>query len=354
MSKIKSLPSILAFKRGLMITDATFENIIGQRTTPVWVVRHGIAGTQNTSKSTDNASLIQITDTAKLDAEATGLRVRFGLGFFDLKDALYSCSAKGKSAKEHEDKLKDVRLFLEALFGFIDRAKGSNALMDIGCRYARNITNGRWLWRNRTLASKVTVSVLVDGDKEILFSDSLSIPLNSFGKYSKQELELGKLIEECLSGQAAHRFDIAADLDFGIRGALEVFPSQNYLESKPRGFARPLYSVRHSQMPKSADSDLISLSTTRVIGQAALRDQKVSNALRTFDTWFADSEEVGPISIEPNGANMQANKFFRDNKNSAFALMKEVAELDPSSDEGLFLIACLLRGALLGEAEKKE
>lgn len=347
----KKLPSILSFTRGLMITDATmfsaFDNGV---TRPLLVVRHGIAGTQNTATPADNATMIQITDSAKLDPMATGLMVRFGLGFFDLADALYSCSVKGKSAKDQKEKIAEVKIFLAAMNGFIERAKNTDATFDIACRYARNIANARWTWRNRSMAKTVGVSVLVDNEHTIEFGNALSIPLHTFGAYSKQELELAELINENLKGKATHRFDISALLDFGVRGAVEVYPSQNYLERKPRGFARSLYHVRCNATPKEADE-----TSNRFLGQAALRDQKVSNALRTFDTWFEEFEAHGmAISVEPNGANLAADTFFRGSKDNAFALAKQFEELDPKSNQGQFLIAVLLRGGLLSEAEGKE
>ncbi len=93
----------------------------------------------------------------------------------------------------------------------------------------------------------------------------------------------------------------------------------------------------------------------RFLGQAALRDQKISNALRTFDTWFEEFADHGQaISVEPNGANLAADTFFRGSKDSAFALAKQLDTLDPSTNDGLFMIACLLRGGLLAEGEGKE
>lgn len=352
----KKLPTVLSFTRGLMITDATMFNAFDDgSSSPVLVMRHGIAGTQNTATPTDNATMIQITDSAKLDPTASGLVVRFGLGFLDLADSLYSCSVKGKSAKDQAEKAKEVKAFVGALQGFITRAKDSDATFDIACRFARNIANARWTWRNRTMATKISVSVLVDGGREIAFANSLAIPLHSFGDYSKQELELAELINANLKGKAAHRFDVAATLDFGVRGALEVYPSQNYLEKKPRGFARPLYHVKSSAVRRSSGDSPMQTESVAYLGQAALRDQKVSNALRTMDTWYSNFQEHGQaISVEPNGANLAADTFFRDSKDSAFSLAKQFDELDPKTNEGLFLIACLLRGGLLSEGDSKE
>jgi CRISPR-associated protein Csy3 len=353
----KKLPSMLSFTRGIMITDATLDNLFDNDTTkPVFVERHGIAGTQNTATPSDNASMIQLTDSAKLNQTAKALRISFSLGFFDLKNSLHACSVKGKSVKEQKEKAAEVKLFLDSLFGFITRAQTGGATFDIACRYARNIANARWTWRNRTMANAVKVSVCVDGGTVIEFRDALRVPLHAFGDYSASELELASLINANLCGKADHRFHISSDLNFGLRGALEVYPSQNYLERKPRGFARSLYHIPCNTTPKAASpDDIAGIEGRRYLGHAAIRDQKVSNALRAFDTWFGEFSTHGQaISVEFNGANLGADTFFRDNKDSAFALAKHLDTLDPATNEGLFVIACLLRGGLLSEGEGKE
>ena len=54
------------------------------------------------------------------------------------------------------------------------------------------------------------------------------------------------------------------------------------------------------------------LNSTRTMGHAALRDQKIGNALRTIDTWYPRYTEHGrPLPVEPNGASLEAQEFFR-------------------------------------------
>ena len=92
----------------------------------------------------------------------------------------------------------------------------------------------------------------------------------------------------------------------------------------------------------------------RVMGQAALRDQKVSNALRTIDTWYPEYASFGrPIPVEPNGANLEYQRFFRNGRQaSAFELVKKLNLLDPASLEGLFVTASLIRGGVFSEGGK--
>lgn len=342
----KKLPGVLSFQRGLIVTDALFFNRAGTDETPVDVIRHGIRGTQNiNSDKLKDVSNIQVTDTAKTAPDADGLLVRFSLRFLPLKDTLFACAGKDP------DKVAALR---SAFNQFVDRAQTSSGLTEVARRYARNLLNGRWLWRNRSLAENLTIRVW-EGDVLLAEANALDVPLQVFGDYSAAEVKVGDRIAASLIGnESGATLRIEADLGFGFTGAVEVFPSQNYIEGKPKGFARPLYKVGPSQ-PVGTNTEV------RVMGQAALRDQKISNAIRTIDTWYPEYTNHGQaIPVEPQGASLDAQAFFRRGKDaagdkiSAFDLMRRINVVDPDSDNGQFLIASLLRGGVFSESEKAE
>jgi CRISPR-associated protein Csy3 len=217
-------------------------------------------------------------------------------------------------------------------------------LDEVAARFARNIANGRWLWRNRTIARHITVRVSVAG-KALASFDALATPLNHFNDISADERKVAAYIADGLRGDDDAGLDIEAQLDFGVRGALEVFPSQNYVEDKPRGFARPLYCLGAPERIHSRNG--MEFESTRTMGHAALRDQKIGNALRTIDTWYPRYAEHGrPLPVEPNGASLEAQEFFRDRKTSAFEFARCLNTLDPASPEGMFMIASLIRGGV--------
>jgi CRISPR-associated protein Csy3 len=339
------LPSVMSLKRTIAMTDGIMSSLFSDGSTKlVDVTRHGIRGTQNMVKDAlsdeyAEVSNIQTTDTAKIDPNAAGLRVEFGIRFLPLVSSIDSC-APGKN--ETPEMIKQYR---DSLKGFAARAAHSDGLKEVSLRYARNIANGRWLWRNRTMAETVAIKVSV-GDKEFNF-DALSIPLNTFSNYSQDERNLADVIANGLSGTSSSSLKVSADLDFGINGAVEVFPSQNYINGKPKGFARSLY--------KYGAPDKVDATNNNRVGYAAIRDQKIGNALRTFDTWYSDFEEVGmPIPIEPNGASLDAQRFFRKNNSSAFKLFLRLNQIDPNTEQGMFCIANMIRGAVYSESDKKD
>lgn len=356
MNTFKKLPGVNAFRRTSVISDAAMFNAIdGVKSGPVFVVRHGIMGTQNVLKSgeakgeisqtvaPDEVRNLQVTDSAKLAQNANGMIVEFTLSLLDLCDSLHSIAA---SRKDDPELIINYR---NSIDNFIARTKESDGLREVANRFARNVLNGRWLWRNRLIAESITVEVTsreVNG--VVAKAEALGIPLDNFDSYSKQELDLGALLIKGLTGENRDTFKVIATITPRGQGAIEVFPSQNYLENKTKGFSRSLY-VHHAP-------DVVLDSTehaTKIIGYAAIRDQKIGNALRTIDTWYPSEEgRPKPIAVEPMGANLDLQRFFRLKKNSSFELLKSLNEIDPSSADGMFVTACLIRGGVYSVGDK--
>lgn len=351
MKKFSKLPSALAIQRSLVITDAVFYNLdVAGQISPVLVVEHGIRGTQNvntTKGSEKDIANIQRTESAKLDDDAVEMLVRFDIRAAPLSYAITMCSEPGGKEKDRDEALA----FRRALGGFLERSSGE-PMLDLSKRYARNILSGRWLWRNRTYAKSITIKTfLLEEDGPVLLAeqDALSTPLTHFDNPTQAELRLAKVLADGWEGikdGGGHAIRVEANIDFGVKGSVEVFPSQNYVNNKERGFARSLY--------KHPLTEEVVLGTgLKACGYAALRDQKIGNAIRTIDTWyksFSESRLVTPV--EPMAANLEAGVFLRERKETAFEIMKNVDGLDPSSDEGQFLLAIVIRGGVFGESKK--
>lgn len=341
VATVKKLPGVLAFKRSHLVSDAEmFSRMPGGTDEPIPVIRHGIRGTQNINDDNfHEVSNIQITETARLAPQAEALVVRFGLSMLDIADALDSCVAADKQAgRNMRDSVND----------FIARAKKSEGMKQIALRYTRNIANGRWLWRNRTIAAQIEVIVADKADTVLARFDAKALSMSHFNDPSEAEQTVAAELLRQMCGTSNSGLTITAIVRLPIAGSVEIFPSQNYVESKPKGFSRPLYKIGH---PERFDE----LQDTRLMGFAAMRDQKIFNAIRTIDTWYPAFGETGfPIPVEPLGANLSQQEFYRPGKASSFELFKRLAEIDPNSAEGMFCIAALDRGGVYGESDKKD
>lgn len=352
---VENYPSVLSFQRGMMISDGMMYNYFGEgkpTSKEIFVVRHGVRGTQNVGGNKEkDVYNPQITETAKTEPDAQGLVIRYSIGFLPLHHLLSSTSEES-----FNDHCKD----------FVNKFVDSKELLEVSMRYARNILNGRWFYRNTELeiSRKIKVTFLGSEIEPIVVNSETSLQFAN--GYTEDERKLGKEICKCFKGISRMRFLVEGIIDFGFKGALEVFPSQNYVhaQNKPKGFARPLYKVGiiesrelndilKEDKPGKFNADMIT------IGYAALRDQKIGNALRTIDTWYENGDDVNPIPIEPNGASLKDNKYYRKNKNSAFKLFRRIDELNPGENgelnkDAMFVLASMVRGGVLGEKGEKE
>ncbi|MBW4047911.1 MAG: type I-F CRISPR-associated protein Csy3 [Proteobacteria bacterium] len=347
------LPSVLAFRRAIVVTDAPFEFMDGDGDVkPVNVIRHGTMGTQNVNeKQKPGASTakegerdvrnLQEIESAKTGADMSKVVVSFQVKAISLANTLHSCANTNTALKTESAQLREM------IADFVTRAEASEGLDEVSRRTARNILNGRWLWRNRLIASAVQIAVVAD--EQSWSVDALTIPTSNFDGYSEAEKGVAAVLAAQLRGESMSAIQVKATIDFGVTGAIEVYGSQNYepdtKKSGKGGLSRSLYKLA-SVAEHEVDG-------VRVVGQAAFRDAKIWNALRTIDTWYADYSVIGaPMPIEPLGASLSAMRFLRDKKDSAFTLFKRLHLIDPSSAEGMFCIAIMMRGGVLGEEEK--
>jgi len=208
---------------------------------------------------------------------------------------------------------------------------------ELAKRYAINIANGRYLWRNRVGAEKIEVVVTLSGETEPLVFDGKQFSLHDFDADSPALQTLADPIAAALSGKLPYLL-ITVDAYALLGNAQEVYPSEELVLDKGKGDkSKILYEVN---------------------GVAALHSQKIGNALRTIDTWypgFADTQ-IGPIAIEPYGAVTNLGKAFRNPKEKAdfytlfdrFALGEQLADINQAH----YVMAVLVRGGVFGQSGK--
>lgn len=333
--------SVLAFERKLDPSDALlFSGSWKDRQSPsgwapVAVREKSVRGTISNrlkTKDQDPAKLdaaienpnLQTVDVATLPAGADTLKASFSLRVLSGAGTPNACN----NAEYQTKLLATVRGYVEGVgFG------------ELASRYAYNLANGRFLWRNRVGAEQVEVQVqhIVNGAAQKTWTfDGLALSLRHFeaGSASAALKELADVIAAGLSGKTHVLLQVTAFARLGA--GQEVYPSQELiLDKASSGKSKTLYVV----------SDV-----------AGIHSQKLGNAIRTIDTWHPEVAEVGPIAVEPYGSITTLGKACRKpgDKIDFYNLLDNWLLKDkvPALEQQHFVMATLIRGGVFGDAGK--
>lgn len=332
--------SVLAFERKLDPSDALFfggnweERDQSSEWRPVAVREKSVRGTISNrlkTKEQDPAKLdaaienpnLQTVDVATLPSDADTLMLRFTLRILGGAGKPSACN----NADYQQKLLEVVRSYTEAQ-GFGELAR----------RYASNLANGRFLWRNRIGAEQVEVHIrhLVRGEPAKSWTfDALSFSLRGFDQDHPNKSsvdELSSLIADGLEGTKHVLLEVAAYARVGA--GQEVFPSQELILDRGRGDkSKTLYQVNEI---------------------AGIHSQKIGNAIRTIDTWYPSEDDLGPIAVEPYGSVTTQGKAYRQPKQKAdfYTLLDSwiIKDQVPPVEQQHFVMATLIRGGVFGEA----
>ena len=336
MSKDKiTTASVLAFERSFDISDAIFaqqKSHDDQKLTPVLLSEKSVRGTISNrlknSLASDPAKLDaeiqkpnpQTIDISALDADKDTLVVKWSCKVLPFLGIPSVCN----NIDYQEELTKTTQSYI--------KAEGLQALAK---RYAINILNGRWLWRNRMAAEQISIAITCKNDDKVMIeiSDVKQYQLNSFDYDDKSVNELAALIEAGLLGKEFVIFNIQAKLKMGL--GQEVYPSQEMILEPGKNKSKVLYEKN---------------------GQAAMHSQKISNAIRTIDTWYAENAEF-PIAIEPYGAVTTMGHAFRQpkQKQDFYTLFDNwvLKGEKPTLEQQHYVIAVLIRGGVFGASGKE-
>ncbi|OQS12116.1 type I-F CRISPR-associated protein Csy3 [Chromobacterium violaceum] len=343
MSKLEN-PSVLAFERKLDPSDALFYagNWDARDASQTWphiaIQEKSVRGTISNrlkTKDQDPAKLdaaiespnLQTVDVAALPHDADTLKASFTLRVLAGAGAPSACNSAAYRAK-----LLDTVSAYARDIGFGELAR----------RYAHNLANGRFLWRNRVGAEQVEVRIqrLADGQEQAGWTfDAQALRLRDFAAAGQAASDLdvvAKLIAAGLNGEQHVLLRVTAFVRIGA--GQEVFPSQELILDRQRGDkSKTLYAV------KQKDGDI-----------AAIHSQKIGNAIRTIDTWYPEADDNGPIAIEPYGSVTTQGKAYRQpkQKQDFYNLLDNWVLKDeaPPLEQQHFVIATLIRGGVFGEA----
>ncbi|MBK6998477.1 MAG: type I-F CRISPR-associated protein Csy3 [Rhodoferax sp.] len=334
--------SVLAFERKLDPSDALFfagpwEERSTSASWPAIAVREkSVRGTFShrlKTKGQDATKLDveiknpnpQTVDVATLTADADTLKVSFTLRVSGGVGTPSSCNNA-----DYQNKLQSV------VKGYVDAI----GFTELAGRYAHNLANGRFLWRNRLGAEQITVQIahLVNGKPAKTWSfDALTLSLRHFEAPPEavQGLaELQTMIADGLSGKHHVLLQVSAFARIGA--GQEVFPSQELILDKGKSTkSKTLYSVN---------------------GIAGMHSQKVGNALRSIDNWYPGAEDDGPIPVEPYGSVTAQGKAYRKpaDKVDFYSLLDNWLLKDkiPPTEQQHFVMATFIRGGVFGDAVK--
>lgn len=204
-------------------------------------------------------------------------------------------------------------------------------LGELASRYACNIANGRYLWRNRVGALDVKVVVEHSSFTESLIFNAYDFPLNQTTSDNAKIAELTGLIHQGLAGDENVLLKISAFVRLGE--GQRVWPSQEMVMKPPKGEkSRHLFSLN---------------------GQAAIHCEKIGNALRTIDDWYPNAN--APIAVEAYGTVTQRGIAYRSSRNDfkslLLAWLNETNEnAQKVTDNKHFVAAMLIRGGVFGES----
>jgi len=334
----KDIPTVLAFDKKLVPSDGYMYGTTWEKryehAVPLALNEKSVRGTiSNRLKKAlqdDPAKLdaevekpnLQTVDACALGTEQDTLKLSFTLKILSGVENPSACN----NDDFHKSYTNVARQYIEK-FEFDELAT----------RYATNIANGRFLWRNRVGVENLEVWVkALNTDSEWKFN-ALEIGTRDFNKQNKGLQELARNIAEALSGKKNYLLlEIVAFVQVGK--AQDVYPSEELVMEKGNGKkSKVLYDVD---------------------GIAAMHSQKLGNAIRTIDTWYPDFDGVatGPIAIEPYGAVTNLGVAYRNPKNKSdfYTLFDKYAygeSLDSIDDEH-YVMAVLVRGGVFGKSDK--
>ena len=337
MAKIK-VASVLSFEKKLVPSDGymygtTWKNR-NSECTPLHLIEKSVRGTiSNRLKSTTKGDSLKINadekdanlqtvDFCSLSPDQDTLKLSFSL------KVLGNISPSACNSAEFSASLQEATKKYSEKEGFKELAR----------RYALNIANARFLWRNRVGAENIEVHVK-SKDQTWVFN-ALDFSINSMESEDKDVLDLGKKIAHVLASKDEFLL-LEVDCFAQIGKAQVVYPSEELVLDKNNN--------KYKKSKILYESNSI----------AAVHEQKIGNALRSIDTWykaFESGESTASIAIEPYGAVTNLGIAYRTpkDKQDFFTLFDKFATgdtLERTEDEH-YVMAVLIRGGVFGESAK--
>jgi CRISPR-associated protein Csy3 len=234
-------------------------------------------------------------------------------------------------------------LFKQSYSAAVSQYIAKYGCLELAKRYATNLANARFLWRNRVGAEEIEVQIkaLNKGAEQAWIFNAKQFSTKHFDHNDSHINSLADRIAQALASETDHLM-LQIDCYAKVGKAQEVYPSEELVLDKGNSKTKKskiLYAVND---------------------HAAMHSQKIGNALRSIDTWYPDyaSEEqsAGAIAIEPYGAVTNLGKAFRTpkDKQDFYTFFDKWARGESLSreDDEHYVMAVLVRGGVFGESDK--
>ena len=348
MTDKKDIATVLAFERKLDPSDALFfagnwEDRNNSKKWPAILIREkAVRGTISNRLKTKDA------DPAKLDAEVE----KANLQRIDVAtlpndcDTLKICFTLRVLGGVGDPSVCNNSNYREKLRKVVDDYVGNHGFNELAQRYAYNLANGRFLWRNRIGAESIEINVHQQANGKAANTmkfNAFDLPLRNFEAPENIKEKLNELSKLIASGLQGDHILLKIEAYVRMGEGQETFPSQELVLNESKG------------QKKGQKSRLL----YKVNNIAAIHSQKIGNAIRTIDTWYQDDDNnLGPIAVEPYGSVTTLGKAFRQPKQKMdfYNLFdKWVLTGAPPEDAGNqhFVMATLIRGGVFGESGKE-
>lgn len=329
--------SVLAFEKKLVVSDGYMYGTVWdqryEKADPIHLVEKSVRGTiSNRLKKAvrnDPAKLnaqvevpnLQTVDNASLTLDQDTLKVAFTVKVLSNVQYPSACNSASHYAG------------IQSMGEEFIKEKGFD---ELARRYALNLANARFLWRNRVGAEAVEVKVQAAEENKSWTFHAYKFSMKDFNDQNEGVTELAALIADTLSGGRTSMI-ISVEAYAKVGRGQEVYPSEELILDKGKGKkSKVLYAVN---------------------GIAAMHSQKLGNAIRTIDTWYPayDGKKNGPIAIEPYGAVTNLGIAYRSPKDkkdfyTLFDAWSEGKKPETMEDQ-YYVMAVLVRGGVFGEGD---
>jgi CRISPR-associated protein Csy3 len=319
------LPSVLSFERKIETSDALMysgnwgesEKPNLQEWRPLPITKRQNRSTQSAygiddAKKSEPNPVSSDSDDANLSHDKDTLKVCFSLRVIGNVGKPFACNAP-----EFEAAISNrIKTYKET----------DKGLQTLALRYAYNIANGRFLWRNRVGAEKIFIHVKTTDNSEGLSFNAYDFSMNDFDK-NVDDADLSHLAEIIYTGLKEEDIsftyvEVTAYAKLG--NGQHVFPSQEMNMGEKKKVLFQLDSC------------------------AAMHNVKIGNAIRTIDNWYENAKF--PIAIEPYGSVTQMGQAYRRSKNDLYTLMLDWLNKEEkvSHEDKHFVAANFIRGGVFG------